>query len=221
MMEAGRTQLLHSDLGAPGSETAGTGAYTWRVSLLYLPFQSRVRQLQANFYVNSPAPPPSQPTPWPFCCLEQIQTLDSEWWMSHSSCVFFQDSTARMSMLLKACATEGEPRGNSASLQGRSPGWDWEISDNWNLKGVSSRKTSWGDGSCNSHLRSLGHLTDRPSCIGEEPTLAHGVLQDLLKSLDLSHLGELQSTSRSCREAHPAFPTWFFSSPLQVDFEPH
>lgn len=141
--------------------------------------------------------------------------------MSHSSCVFFQDSTARMSMLLKACATEGEPRGNSASLQGRSPGWDWEISDNWNLKGVSSRKTSWGDGSCNSHLRSLGHLTDRPSCIGEEPTLAHGVLQDLLKSLDLSHLGELQSTSRSCREAHPAFPTWFFSSPLQVDFELH
>lgn len=99
---------------------------------------------------------------------------------------FFQDSTARMSMLLKACATEGEPRGNSASLQGRSPGWHWEISDNWNL---SSRKTSWGDGSCNSHLRSLGHLTDRPSCIGEEPTLAHGVLQDLLKSLDLDWSG--------------------------------
>lgn len=92
-----------------------------------------------------------------------------------------------MSMLLKVRSTEGEPRGNSASLQGRSPGWDWEISDNWNLKGVSSWKTSWGDGSCNSYLSSLGHLTDRPSCIGEEPTWAHSVLQDLLKSLDLSH----------------------------------
>lgn len=104
MMEAGRTQLLHSDLGAPGSETAGTGAYTWRVSLLYLPFQSRVRQLQANFYVNSPAPPPSQPTPWPFCCLEQIQTLDSEWWMSHSSCVF-----SKTQLLEWACSSKCAP----------------------------------------------------------------------------------------------------------------
>lgn len=67
MMEAGRTQLFHSDLGAPGSETARSGAYTWRVSpvLAFLELgQTAPSQLLCKPSPPFPAHPPGHFPAW-------------------------------------------------------------------------------------------------------------------------------------------------------------